>query len=324
MSSQSVKTRASAKKDQSGGSGTGVPPKKKCSKADQSGVQYCVSCTKVADDSVVGCDTCERWVCNTVMCSSLPQQLLDAINDYEGDAITFICIQCRIARQGSPTKASQTQMIELVGQLFQQIQGICTTLQGLTDKVTFLTNQPQTSHAEPAPTSTQHPPSQVPTKPAEEYRAIIRDEVKEMREREKRRQSVIVKGLKAKTGTELSSKFGHMTGEMMGTEINLSDIAAIPNHPDVFRTKITNEDHRKLVLEKAKSLRDTSFHSVYVSRDLTFVQRSELFHRRKSRRTEQDRGGSGMHSRLNTIDDGPVPAINSVPRSTTAPDTQGN
>ena len=158
-----------------------------------------------------------------------------------------------------------------------------------------------------------HPPphaSQASTKPAEEYRAIIRDEMKEIREREKRRQSVIVKGLKAKTGAELASMFGHMCGEVMGTEINMSDITAIPNHSGVFRAKILNEDHRKLVLEKAKNLRDTSFHSVYVSRDLTYIQRSELFNRRKSRRNEQQ--------------DGLNPVTVSVPRPTSPHDTQGN
>lgn len=315
-----ARTRADARKPQSGAASGGSQPQTD----SQDGVQYCVSCSKVADDSVIGCDNCERWVCNTVMCSGLPQQMLDAINAYDGSGISFICIKCRISRQNSPTKASQSQMMELIGQMFQQMQGICGTLQGLTEKVTLLACQPK-PQAEPA-SAILHPPTpQTPTQPAQEYRAIIRDEVKEMREREKRRQSIIVKGLKAKTSAELASKFGHMTGEVMGVEVGLSDIAAIPNHANVFRAKVQHDEHRKLVLEKAKNLKDTGFHSVYISRDLTYAQRTELFNRRKSRRTEQ----GDVPSQPNTVDIGgatappilPTP-INSMP--TVPPTTQGN
>ena len=63
-----------------------------------------------------------------------------------------------------------------------------------------------------------------------------------------------------------------MTVEVMGTVVSLSDVAPTPNHPDIFRAKIMNDDHQKLVLEKAKYLKDSSFHSVYVSRDLTLTQ----------------------------------------------------
>ena len=322
-------TRASTRKDQPEVGKTvssDEPPPQ--GETGGSGTQYCVSCSKEADDKAIGCDSCERWVCNTVMCSGLPQQLLNAINEYSGQGIKFLCTQCRITRQSSPTKSSQTQMMELVSQLFQQVQGICTTLQGLTDKVTLLTSKP---NPQPNPESTLErtqptfptPPSKQPTKP-DEYRAIIRDEVKEIREREKRRHSVIVKGLKVKSGAELIDKFGHMTGEVMGTVVSLSEVAVIPNHPDVFRAKIMNDDHRKLVLEKAKYLRDSSFHSVFVSRDLTFAQRAELFQRRQSRRAELGQRDGHSRPRQNTSD-GQQPALvsNNVPGATIPP-KQGN
>ena len=320
-------TRASARKDQPEPEvgrtvrSDETPPQVEAGGSD---TQYCVTCSKEADDKAIGCDSCERWVCNTVMCSGLPQQLLNAINEYSGEGIKFLCTQCRISRQSSPTKSSQTQMMELISQLFQQVQGICTTLQGLTDKVTLLTSKPNPqTNPEPTPDKNQHPtfqtpPSQQPTKP-DEYRAIIRDEVKEIREREKRRHSVIVKGLKVKSGAELIDKFGHMTGEVMGTVVSLTEVAAIPNHPDMFRAKIMNDDHRKLILEKAKYLRDSSFHSVFISRDLTFAQRAELFQRRQSRRAEQGQRDSHSRPRQITSDGQPAPVNNSVPGSTIPP-----
>ena len=139
----------------------------------------------MADDSGIGCDSCERWVCNTVMCSGLPQQLLNAINDYSGDGIQFICMQCRISRQRSPTKSPQTQMMELISQLFQQVKGICTTLQGLTDKVTFLTSKPNPP-PNPEPTSARpQPPIPPPSHPPN-----LKSTVQSFEMRSKRSESV--------------------------------------------------------------------------------------------------------------------------------------
>lgn len=273
------RTRGRPKKTQSESEGQNTD--------SNSGIQHCASCAKEVDDDAIGCDSCERWVCNTVMCSGLPQQLLDAINQYDGSGINFICIKCRIQRQNSPTKASQPQMMELISQLFQQVQGICNTLQGLTEKVGLLASQPK-QQAGPAsePSATSHPPSQPAVKPQEQYREIVRDEVREIQEREKRRQSIIVKGLKANSPGEIAAKFSSMTEEIMGASVSLSDITPIPNHPHMFRAKIYKEEHRRLVLEKAKLLKESQHSSTYISRDLTFAQRTELFNRRKSRRAE--------------------------------------
>lgn len=161
-------------------------------------------------------------------------------------------------------------------------------LQGLTEKVGLLASQSK-PQAEPAsePSTTSHPPpSQPAVKSQEQYREIVRDEVRELQEREKRRQSIIVKGLKANSSGEVAAKFSSMTEEIMGASVSLSDITPIPNHPHMFRAKIYNEEHRRLVLEKAKLLKESQYSSTYISRDLTFAQRTELFNRRKSRRAE--------------------------------------
>ena len=285
--------------------------------------QYCVSCSKKADATAVGCDMCERWVCNTVMCSGLPKQLLDAINAYDGGGVTFICIKCRIERQSSPSKA-QPQMLELIGQLFQQMQGLCSTVCRdchplLSEKVTILSSQPK-AQTEPTPV-THHPqPIQSHPKPMEQYREMVRDEVKEMQERDKRRQSVIIKGLKARTTEECSSSFKRMTEEVMGVSVTLSDVTPIPNHPSLFRAKIDSDEHRKLVLEKAKHLKESGYSTVFVSRDLTYAQRTELFNRRKARRAEQ-----GAQAHLNPNNPKPAEIATSPPvNSPEPPPNTGN
>ena len=97
-----------------------------------------VTCQKDVVGACISCDSCERWVHDTEMCSGLPQKLIDAIAEHDGAGISFYCTLCRITRQKasfSSSSQSQGPMIELIMQLFQQIQGVCASLQALTEQV---------------------------------------------------------------------------------------------------------------------------------------------------------------------------------------------
>ena len=249
------------------------------------GAQLCVSCSKDVGDDSIGCDTCERWVHCTEMCSGLPQRVLDAITEYDGRGINFVCTKCRIMRESSATNNAQPLMMELVTQIFQQMKGLCHTVQNLIDQVKVVSSKPA-----PAPVPAPHPAqptSDHPVKPSQdEYKSAIRKEIQEMNEREKRRTSIIVKGLTASSPKDLAQKFSQLTQEVMGTPATLADVTPIPGHANIYRAKLLNEDVRKQVLDKSKSLRGTDYSRVYISRDLTYAQRAELFARRQARRAE--------------------------------------
>lgn len=105
-----------------------------------------------------------------------------------------------------------------------------------------------------------------------------------MAERDKRKHSIIIKGLGASTPRDMALKFRRLTSEVMDKPVEVTEVTAIPNHPQIFRAKILDEDNRNLVLEKAKSLKDTrDYKGVYISRDLTYAQRTALFNRRKAK-----------------------------------------
>ena len=245
------------------------------------GVQLCVSCSKDVGDAAIGCDKCEHWVHGTEMCSGLPQRVIDTIMEYDGRGISFVCTKCRITRESSTSNNAQPLMVELVTQIFQQMKGLCNTVQNLMDQVKTLSSKPPPSSA-PAPTA----PS-LPSKPTqEEYRASIRKEVQEMNEREKRRSSIIVKGLSANSPRDLAQQFSQLTQEVMSVPATLTEVSKIPGHPNIFRAKILDEAARKQVLERSKSLRGTTYANVYISRDLTYAQRAELYARRQARRAE--------------------------------------
>ena len=262
-----------------GGSTSGSTSKHETNQSD--GVQLCASCSKDVGDDPIGCDTCEHWVHSTEMCSGLPQKVIDAIAEYDGRGISFSCTKCRIRKESSSSGNLQPLMTELMDQLFQQLRGLCSTVQGLVDQVKALSTKPPQPDP-PAPNP--DPPAPIPTQ--SDYKSAIRHEIKEMNEINKRRNSIIIKGLTADSPRDLTHKFSLLTQEVMGTSVTVSDVSSIPNHRNIFRAKILNDDLRKLVLDKSKSLRGSAYNDVYISRDLTYAQRAEMFARRQARRAE--------------------------------------
>ena len=103
-----------------------------------------------------------------------------------------------------------------------------------------------------------------------------------MYEREKRKDSVVIRGLQGTTPTQLSAEFRELTLKMMGTQVDLTDIVLIPGHTGLCRGKILDSANRNLVLDRAKTLRDTEYGSVYIRKDLTYNQRSALKERREA------------------------------------------
>ena len=114
------------------------------------GVQLCVSCSKDVGDAAIGCDKRGHWVHSTEMCSDLHTRVIDTIMEYDGRGITSVCTKCRISRERSTCNNAQTLVAELVTQIFQQMKGLCNTVQSLMDQVKALSSKPPPPSA-PAP-----------------------------------------------------------------------------------------------------------------------------------------------------------------------------
>ena len=263
----------------------------------------CGTCGDDVGPDPVGCDKCEHWVHGTQMCSGLPQDLISAILKYDGAGIQFICMKCRVeqvaARGNSPSGHTDPQLAETVKQLHIQVRGMCTVIKELTSQVKTLSSKPpQLPNHDAASTTTQRqataPPSLPPqtttaADPPQDYRTLIREELKEQKEREKRRAFVVVKGLSASSTTDFKTKFTEFASDFTGARVEASEILAIPGQSNFFRVKILDESSRKLLLDKAKQLRDSDdYKNIYVSRDLTYAQRTEQYHRRRQTRQAQE------------------------------------
>jgi hypothetical protein len=118
----------------------------------------------------------------------------------------------------------------------------------------------------------------------EQMRFTIREEVREVEERRKRKQSVIIRGLDVRSNDELGNAFDPVARKLIGGPVLLSDIVCINRANKLYRAKICDDDVRTKLLDSAKSLMDTNLSHIYVSRDLTFAQRKSLLSRRAARR----------------------------------------
>ena len=192
----------------------------------------------------------------------------------------------------------------MIKQLYLTVKGLCATVAGLTskfDKIITWKGKDITQDFPPLPVTQApagpggtlpSPPgthallSERPMHKTGEYRSVIRQEIKELREREKRKESIVVRGLTASTPGDIIKEFEEITDMMVGSRVTLIDVVKIPDHPELCRAKILDEGKRKLVLEKAKTLKGSRFDGVFIRRDLTYAQRQELRLRREKQNQE--------------------------------------
>ena len=270
------------------------------------GAQLCGTCCRDVGDKAIGCDECETWVHNTEMCSGLSMDMIQAIDRYEGAGIKFVCTKCRLdfsaKRGGSPSSSTEMHLVELVKHLSQQMMGICSVVQqlkaeicmirqpesALTNSTNQTINQP-TAHVPMPPdpnlmtSASGAKPLTVSGPPSPEYRKVVREELRELQEQQKRRASLVIRGLGADSAGAAVRAFEEVTEFLIDQKVTLTDVVRIPSESDLYRGKVADDATRKLILDRAKQLKDAAqFGTVFIRRDLTFKQRSELRMRREA------------------------------------------
>ena len=90
-----------------------------------------------------------------------------------------------------------------------------------------------------------------PPPQTQDYRTLIREEVKELKEREKRREFLVIKGLPASSSTDFRSKFEQLALDYLETRVDTPEIRIIPGHANLFRVRI-DDDTRKRLLDNGE------------------------------------------------------------------------
>ena len=109
-----------------------------------------------------------------------------------------------------------------------------------------------------------------------DYRHVVRAELREMEERKKRASSLVVRGLRVGSASEAAAKFGDIVHAMTGERVTWTEVCRIRSDTDLFRGNVHDNRMRRMILDEAKHLKDSEYSHVFIRRDLTFLQREEL------------------------------------------------
>ena len=263
----------------------------------------CNSSSPSLDDSI-GCDRCDNWFHPTPACTGLNAQAINSIRECGGEAISFVCCECRSSpssnsaqRSGNVSPAS-LQDPATVTQLFELVKSLAQSVAGLTNQVQLLVAQQTALPASVTATDSGTPCSQ---------RESLYAELREFDERKKRRDSLIFKGAKSRNNTEFSNTFAEICSQITGSSSDPDEVYCINSQSGMYRVKVRDESVRRSILQNASKLKDSqNFKQIYISRDMTFIQRQEL---RAARATRRNPNGE----QINTHHDNPVSGSNAVP-----------
>lgn len=125
-----------------------------------------------------------------------------------------------------------------------------------------------------------------------DYRFIVRTELREMEERRKRASSLVVRGLRVGTAREAAAKFSEIVHTLIGEHVTLTEVCRIRSDTDLYRGNVNDSRLRKLILDNSKYLRESENSHVFIRRDLTFQQREELRARFLPRQSQWERNRS--------------------------------
>ena len=193
------------------------------------------------------------------------------------DAIQYICTACRTTPQNQPNS---------INKLTQGIEQLFLTVQGLASKVAEIDNWRETQKAlrnSMAPIDNNL------------IRATIKSELVELREQDKRRASLVVRGITYQTEDDFKQKFNEVSNRLLGRTIVMSGLTLINSR--IVRFNVDNREDRVQLLSsspKLKTIRELNH--VFISKDLTYKQRSELLNRRNNNRNRSSPPVTGANA----------------------------
>ena len=243
--------------------------------------EMCSFCSTVVGNDAVGCDQCSAWFHPKTQCTGLSSRAIECIQSEGGDGIRFVCSACRCAASNTAAGSSSSSppSNEDLSQLFQIVKSLAESIAQLTTKVNTLCN----SNSGTAGNDRQ----------GIYDRESLFTEMREFDERKKRRDSIIVKGVKTATDSLFVDAFSNISRTLIGRDVTASNVYCINRDTGMYRVTILDSDARRNILSDSKNLKDISeYRQVYISRDLTYMQRQE----ERSRRAERLNRLNGEHA----------------------------
>ena len=208
----------------------------------------CITCsTEVTGDSIQ-CDGCDQWVHSRQACSGLPGKLALEIIRSKVEAVQYICTPCRTKPSaGSKDSGAVLRSLNQINLTLQGIAGGLNDLQAW--RGDMLDWRRGVDDTQARQSTNQGPPLD-----REEMRSVIREEQIELRERDKRKLSIVVKGINYSSEDSFKVTFDEITDSLIGTKLDVADI--VPISPNLVRLNIPNKDQRLRLLTSSSKLKN--------------------------------------------------------------------
>ena len=250
----------------------------------------CSFCSLEVSGPTICCQVCKGNFHAEVVCLGVHSDVVEVLKRNEDGALSYNCTECRLVNtNNSATEGSY-------GPVLKQV--ICTVkeLAKFVRVESHGNGSKQAKCCSGNPSGLQSQP--IPQREQTLSRNDVLDQVRELKEREKRADSIIFRGFGDVSLEEVNSRFEGICQELGLSLIPLTGITKISSSPVLYRAKVANETQRRTLLMKAPELKlSRQFSQVYINRDLTKQQREEVMERRRNRRLGQEVNGENVQSR---------------------------
>ena len=233
-------------------------------------VRQCALCSRSLSDRGVSCGECGTSFHADPLCLGVNRAVIEALVE-DGSAVSYRCCKCR----GRPVKTGNSNDNGMVNQMMCIIGGLVSEVKKLAETVASI--QGVRGDRLPGPASE--------NRPLPRSDNSVLNEVREICEREKRKSSIIIRGVVDSSAEEVIQVFQEICTHLDVGSIEVMELTRVA--PSVWRGKIMDVDKRYALLSEARRLRSSSdFRNIYVQRDLTYRQRMEVIEKRSQRNSQ--------------------------------------
>lgn len=244
----------------------------------------------------VECSGCGKWTHGDIKCSGLPKTVFKHLDNLSN--LNYLCNTCKnniCPNTNSPIPSDEHSSSSIpklpsittsshsdLAILFQTVTSLTESIKTIHEDLKLIKPLITTVHflqndVEDIKTALKTLNQNVPTSHTLNHLDIqkqIQDEVLESREREKRFNSIVVRGL-GNDPNNIQPKFNQIINFLLpGKNITLHEV--VPIRPNLIRAKVKDTSLRRDLLNVAKELRQSPFPTVFINRDLTYKQRQQL------------------------------------------------
>ena len=265
-------------------SGTVSPGLSGASRTDASKCALCFSL--IGGRSTVGCGDCNKVFHADRLCLGVDQPVIDVLLGGDSCAVKYVCCSCRASPKCgvSGEVGGFSQMLNIIG-------GLVSDMRKLTESVSKLQGSQEVVPSNGVRVQNVTNKDDTGAGIAID-KSLVMSEVREMYEREKRKDSVIIRGVGDVSVQQASSIFRDMCQYLGLGNVPLVDTVKVA--PSVFRGKILKNEMRFRLLAEARKLRNSAnFRQFYIQKDLTYRQRGELIANRAAARENLQEVESG-------------------------------